>query len=98
MQPLLGAHGIDLVGGNAVGQHRIEIERGAKRQDARRIARDAHGGTCSPAKIMSREPALTCRPSIIPCSPEPMDSRTCSGTLRLKPRAAPASTIAWART
>ncbi len=31
MQPLLGAHGIDLVGGHALGQHRIEIERRADR-------------------------------------------------------------------
>ena len=29
MQPLLGAHGIDLVGGHAVGEHGIEVERGA---------------------------------------------------------------------
>ena len=31
MQPLLGAHRVDLVGGHPVGQHRIEIERGADR-------------------------------------------------------------------
>ena len=31
MQPLLGAHRVDLVGGNAVGQDGIEIERGADR-------------------------------------------------------------------
>ena len=56
----------------------------ADRHEARRIARDAHSLTRAPAKIMSREPAATCRPSIMPCSPEPMDSRTCSGTLRPK--------------
>jgi hypothetical protein len=31
MQPLLGAHGVDLVGGNAFGEHAVEIERGADR-------------------------------------------------------------------
>jgi hypothetical protein len=31
IEPLLGAHGVDLVGGNAIGQHGVEIERGADR-------------------------------------------------------------------
>ena len=31
MQPLLGAHRVDLVGGNAFGEHAVEIERGADR-------------------------------------------------------------------
>ena len=31
MQPLLGAHRVDLVGGNAFGEHAIEVERGADR-------------------------------------------------------------------
>jgi hypothetical protein len=31
MQPLLGAHGIDLVAGDAVGQYRIDVERGTDR-------------------------------------------------------------------
>ena len=47
---------------------------------------------------MSRDPAATRRPSITPCSPEPMDSRTCSGTLRPSPRSIPAWTMAAART
>ena len=31
MEPLLGAHRVDLVGGNAFGEHAVEIERGADR-------------------------------------------------------------------
>ena len=62
----------------------------ADRHEARRTARIAHSGAFWRAKIMSREPALTRRPSTTPCRPEPMDSRTCSGIFRARPRSAAA--------
>ena len=41
MEALLGAHRVDLVGGNAVGEHGIEIQRGAHRlRRIRTVARD----------------------------------------------------------
>ena len=129
IEPLLGTHRVDLVGGNAIGQHGIEIERGADRlrgggavagdhddagnaglaqhadgmrrvgaqlvgeqqradrppldgdeHDQRRPPRGAPYRPPGPfagalaAKIMSREPALTGFPAMMPCRPEPMAS------------------------
>ena len=43
MEPLLGAHGVDLVGRNTVGQHGVEIERGADRlRGGGAVASDHH--------------------------------------------------------
>ena len=122
VQPLLGAHRIDLVGRHAFGQHRVEIERGTDRRrgpgavagdhdDARdagvaqqpdrprrvgpklvgeqqgadrpSLDRDEYDQRRSPrgapdrprrpfgnaaARTISREPAMTCRPSITPAA------------------------------
>ena len=70
----------------------------AERQEARRMARAAHCSGRRPAKIMSREPALTRLPAIMPCRPEPMASLTCAGICSGRPRASAAATMAPART
>jgi hypothetical protein len=70
----------------------------ADRQEARRIARAAHGAIWPPVMTMSRDPALICLPSMIPESPAPIDSLTCSGTLNFNPRSTPAWTMALANT
>ena len=68
MKPLLGTHGVDLVGGNAVGQHGVEIERGADRvrgggtvagdhDDTRnaRLAQQADGARRVGAKLVGEQ-------------------------------------------
>ena len=46
----------------------------AERHEARLVARRAHSGACLRRKIMSREPAVTRRPSTRPCNPVPISS------------------------
>jgi hypothetical protein len=62
------------------------------------MARNAHSGVRWPAKIISREPALTRLPSTQPRNPDPNSSVTACGIFTVRPRRVAARTMASART